>query len=598
MNSRGGKVRVFQKPKNKKYVLKRLWDYLFKYKWLLLLAFLLTVFTNAFALIGPKLLGYVINELDPLKNGGIIDFNVVYKYSFIMVICYILSSVLQYILSRLMMKISKKIIFKMRKDAFNKLQILPVSYFDSNAIGDIISKMSYDIDTINNSLSSDLISICTSIMTVIGSLIMMLTIAPLLVTVFIITIPISLCFTRFMLKKTHKLFKKRSYMLGMLSGYNEEMITGVKTIKAYGREDVITNEFKQINKEAVDAAYNAEYYGAITGPGVNLVNNLSLALICIFGSILYVKGMLVLGDVSSFLQYSRKFSGPINEVANIFVDIQSALAAGERVFNLIDSEPETKDNINAIELKEVKGNVSFKNVSFGYTKEKEIIHNLSFDALKGKAVAIVGPTGAGKTTIVNLLMRFYDIDRGNIYLDSNDIMNIKRNDLRKSYAMVLQDTWLFEGTVFENLAYSDSSSEMRVTKEQVIEVCKIARIHNFIERLPNGYDTVLTEGGTNISKGQKQLLTIARAMLLNAHMLILDEATSNVDTRTEIKIQESMKHLMKDKTCFIIAHRLSTIQNADLILVVKDGNIIEQGNHQELLKKNGFYYELYNSQFK
>lgn len=598
MNSRGGKVRVFQKPKNKKYVLKRLWDYLFKYKWLLLLAFLLTIFTNAFALIGPKLLGYVINELDPLKNGGTIDFNVVYKYSIIMVICYILSSVLQYILSRLMMKISKKIIFKMRKDAFNKLQILPVSYFDSNAIGDIISKMSYDIDTINNSLSSDLISICTSIMTVIGSLIMMLTIAPLLVTVFIITIPISLCFTRFMLKKTHKLFKKRSYMLGMLSGYNEEMITGVKTIKAYGREDVITNEFKQINKEAVEAAYNAEYYGSITGPGVNLVNNLSLALICIFGSILYVKGMLVLGDVSSFLQYSRKFSGPINEVANIFVDIQSALAAGERVFNLIDSEPETKDNINAIELTEVKGNVSFKNVSFGYTKEKEIIHNLSFDALKGKVVAIVGPTGAGKTTIVNLLMRFYDIDRGNIYLDSNDIMNIKRNDLRKSYAMVLQDTWLFEGTVYENLAYSDSSSEMRVTKEQVIEVCKIARIHNFIERLPNGYDTVLTEGGTNISKGQKQLLTIARAMLLNAHMLILDEATSNVDTRTEIKIQESMKHLMKDKTCFIIAHRLSTIQKADLILVVKDGNIIEQGNHQELLKKNGFYYELYNSQFK
>ncbi len=594
MNSRGGKARVFQKPKNKKYVLKRLWNYLFKYKWLLLLALVLTIFSNTFALIGPKLLGYVINELDPLKNNGNINLSIVYKYAFYMAIFYVASSVFQYILSRLMMVISKKIVYKMREDAFNKLQILPVSYFDNNTIGDIISKMSYDIDTINSSLSSDLISICTSIITVVGSLVMMITIAPILVLVFVITIPISLMFTRFMLKRTHKLFKKRSYMLGELSGFNEEMITGTKTIKAYGQEETVINDFKKINKEAANAAYKAEYYGSITGPGVSFVNNLSVALICIFGSILYVIGMLELGDVSSFLQYSRKFSGPINEVANIFVDIQSALAAGERVFNLIDSEPETKDNESAISLESVKGNVSFKHVSFGYTKDKEIIHNLSFDALKGKVVAIVGPTGAGKTTIVNLLMRFYDIDRGNIYLDSNNIMNIKRNDLRKSYAMVLQDTWLFEASVYDNLAYSDEN----ISLEQVKAVCKIARIHNFIERLPKGYDTILTEGGTNISKGQKQLLTIARAMLLNAHMLILDEATSNVDTRTEIKIQESMKHLMENKTCFIIAHRLSTIQNADLILVVKDGNIIEQGNHEELLKFKGFYHELYYSQFK
>ena len=594
MNSRGGKARVFQKPKNKKYVLKRLWNYLFKYKWLLLLALVLTIFSNTFALIGPKLLGYVINELDPLKNNGNINLSIVYKYAFYMAIFYVASSVFQYILSRLMMVISKKIVYKMREDAFNKLQILPVSYFDNNTIGDIISKMSYDIDTINSSLSSDLISICTSIITVVGSLVMMITIAPILVLVFVITIPISLMFTRFMLKRTHKLFKKRSYMLGELSGFNEEMITGTKTIKAYGQEETVINDFKKINKEAANAAYKAEYYGSITGPGVSFVNNLSVALICIFGSILYVIGMLELGDVSSFLQYSRKFSGPINEVANIFVDIQSALAAGERVFNLIDSEPETKDNESAISLESVKGNVSFKHVSFGYTKDKEIIHNLSFDVLKGKVVAIVGPTGAGKTTIVNLLMRFYDIDRGNIYLDSNNIMNIKRNDLRKSYAMVLQDTWLFEASVYDNLAYSDEN----ISLEQVKAVCKIARIHNFIERLPKGYDTILTEGGTNISKGQKQLLTIARAMLLNAHMLILDEATSNVDTRTEIKIQESMKHLMENKTCFIIAHRLSTIQNADLILVVKDGNIIEQGNHEELLKFKGFYHELYYSQFK
>ena len=309
---------------------------------------------------------------------------------------------------------------------------------------------------------------------------------------------------------------------------------------------------------------------------------------------MYVFNVLSLGAVSSFIQYARKFSGPINEVANIFVDIQSALAAGERVFNLIDAEVETPDNKDAISLEEVYGNVNFENVKFGYVKDKTIIKDLSFVAPSGKQIAIVGPTGAGKTTIVNLLMRFYDIDDGNIYLDNNDIYNIKRKDLRKSYAMVLQDTWLFQASVFENLSYSRED----ITLDDVIKVCKVARIHHFIERLPQGYDTILSEGGINISKGQRQLLTIARAMLLNAKMLILDEATSNVDTRTEIKIQEAMKKLMENKTCFIIAHRLSTIQNADLILVVKDGNIVEQGKHEELLKQNGFYNELYYSQFK
>jgi ATP-binding cassette subfamily B protein len=471
---------------------------------------------------------------------------------------------------------------------------MPVSYFDSNSIGDIISKMSYDIDTINTSLSSDVIAICTSVITVTGSMTMMLSIAPILVLVFVITIPISLLFTRFMLKRTHKLFKARSQTLGDLNGYIEEMVTGNKTIRAYGKEEDVIKDFDKLNVIATDAAYNAEYYGSITGPGVNFVNNLSLSLICVFGSILYIFKKLLIGDVSSFILYSRRFSGPINEVANIFVDIQSALAASERVFGLIDAEPELKDKEEAIELKEVVGEVKFKNVKFGYLKEKTIIHDLSFKAEPGKVIAIVGPTGAGKTTIVNLLMRFYDIDEGNIYLDSNDIYSIKRKDLRKAYAMVLQDTWLFQASVFENLSYSRED----ITLNDVIRVCKIARIHHFIERLPNGYDTILSEGGVNISKGQRQLLTIARAMLLDAKMLILDEASSNVDTRTEIKIQEAMKKLMENKTCFIIAHRLSTIQNADLILVVKDGNIVEQGNHEELLAKKGFYNELYYSQFQ
>ncbi len=594
MNRGGGKTRTFQKPKNTKYVLKRLWDYLYSYKWLILIALILTIASNLFSLIGPSLLGEAIDAMDIKENGGVVLFDKVLYYAGLMVIFYILSSIFSYILSRLMIMIGKKIVYKMRQDAFSKLQSLPVSYFDTNTIGDIISKMSYDIDTINTSLSSDLIAICTSIFTVVGSFIMMLTKAPILVLVFVVTLPISLFFTRFMLKRTHKLFKQRSHTLGELNGYVEEMVTGNKTIRAYGRENSVIEEFDKANIKATEAAYKAEYYGSITGPGVNFVNNLSLSLICIFGSILYIYDKIKLGNISSFIIYSRRFSGPINEMANIFVDIQSALAAGERVFNLIDAEEEVKDRENAITLEQVKGNVKFNHVKFGYLKDKTIIKDLSFIAPKGKVVAIVGPTGAGKTTIVNLLMRFYDIDSGTIYLDDTDIYDIKRKDLRKSYAMVLQDTWLFQASVYENLSYSRED----ITLDDVIRVCKVARIHHFIERLPNGYNTILSEGGVNISKGQRQLLTIARAMLLDAKILILDEATSNVDTRTEIKIQEAMKKLMDNKTCFIIAHRLSTIQNADLILVVKDGNIVEQGNHNDLLKQNGFYRELYYSQFK
>ncbi len=585
--------RTFQKPKNTKYVLKKLWQYLYHYKWLLLLALVMTVATNLFALIGPKLAGTAIEIIEYSKQGEIKIDEVMY-YAILMVIAYVSSAILSYTLSLVMIKMSKKIVYKMREDAFNKLSTLPLNYYDTNTIGDIISKMSYDIDTINTSLSSDLISICTSVITVIGSLFFMLTIAPLLVLVFAFTIPISLVFTRFMLKKTHPLFRARSRTLGELNGYIEEMVTGTKTIKAYGKEKDILNKFDELNTTAVESAYNAEYYGSITGPGVNFVNNLSLSLICIFGAFMYIGGSLTFGGISSFVMYSRKFSGPINEVANIFVDIQSALAAGERVFALIDGEPEKQDVKGAVVLDNVMGNVEFKNVEFGYTKEKTIIKNLSFKASSGQVIAIVGPTGAGKTTIVNLLMRFYDIDNGKITVDKTNIKYANRSSLRKSYAMVLQDTWLFQGTVFENIAYGKDNA----TLDDVIEVCKVAKIHNFITRLPNGYDTILDEGGINISKGQKQLLTIARAMLLDAKMLILDEATSNVDTRTEIQIQEAMKQLMKNKTCFIIAHRLSTIQSADLILVVKDGNIVEQGTHTNLIKLKGFYNEMYYSQFE
>lgn len=594
VNKRG----IRQKPRDLKYTLKRLWDYLYKFKFLLFIALALTILSNVFALIGPKLLGYAIDSMDDkfLLNGKLVEgvnLNEVIYYCILMAFFYLFSSIFSFVLSRLMIYISKRIVFKMREDAFDTLMKLPVSYYDTNLLGDIISKMSYDIDTINTSLSSDIISICTSIITVSGSFMMMLTISPILVLIFVFTIPVSLLFSRFMLKRTKDLFRARSRSLGELNGFVEEMITGTKTIKAYSKEDKILEVFDEYNISAVDKAYKAEYYGFITGPGVNFINNFSLSMVCVFGAILNINKGITLGNLASFVSYSRKFSGPINEVANIFVDLQTALAASERVFALIDAPRELEDSEDAIDL-ESKGSINFENVIFSYTQEKTIIKDLSFDVKPGHVIAIVGPTGAGKTTIVNLLMRFYDINSGSIYMDGVDIRNIKRDSLRKNYAMVLQDTWLFEASVFENLSYGAEN----VSLDDVMNACKEAHIHNFIMRLPNAYDTILTEGGTNISKGQKQLLTIARAMLLESKILILDEATSNIDTRTESKINNAVRKLMKDKTCFIIAHRLSTIKNADLILVVKDGNIIEKGNHYDLLKLGGFYSELYNSQFK
>lgn len=591
MNRRGPARDNREKPKNKKYVIKRLWDYLYKFKWMILTALLLTITSNLFSLVGPLLSGYAIDAIE--LGVGNVDFEKIYISATLMLIFYILSSILSFILSRLMTKIGKTIVYQMRKDAFEKMSAMPISYFDNNQIGDIISKFNYDIDTVNTSLSSDLIQICTSAVTIVVSFTMMCIISPIIVVVFLLTIPISILFTRFMIRKTTPLFRNRSRKLGELNGYIEEMISGNKTIKAYGKEQNIIDKFDEYNNISVNATYNAEYYGAITGPGVNFVNNLSLSLICVLGTILCIKGNISLGNIQSFVQYSKKFSGPINEIANLFTDLQSALAAGERVFSLIDGEAEVSDSVDAVELLEVDGNVRFENVKFGYNKDKTIIHNLNFEASKGKVIAIVGPTGAGKTTIVNLLMRFYDIDDGNIYVDDKGILDVTRKSLRKSYAMVLQDTWLFQGSIYENVKYGKDDATM----DDVINACKAAKIHSYITHLKDGYDTILTDGGVNISKGQKQLLTIARAYLLDSNMLILDEATSNVDTRTEIKIQEAMTNLMKDKTCFIIAHRLSTIQHADLILVVKDGDIIEKGKHNELLANKGFYHELYYSQF-
>lgn len=583
-----------EKVKMKKTaVLGRLLPYLLQHKFLLAICIALTVGGNLLGLAGPYFSGFAIDAIELHDETGSVDISGVWRYALIMVVLYALSGILSYILTRLMIVISRKVVNTMRRDVFNKLTELPVGYFDTHQTGDILSRISYDIDTINTSLSHDLVQICASIVTVVGALVMMIAISPLLVLVFAFTVPLSIFLTKKITGFTRPLFRKRSAKLGELNGFVEEMISGQKTLRAYSQENNTIAKFDIQNNDTVDAYYRAEYYGSMTGPSVNFVNNLSLSLVSFFGALLYLFGSITIGKISTFVLYSRRFSGPINEFANIIGELQSAFSAAERVFRLLDEEPEPKDADGARKLNGAEGIVDLNDVHFGYTKDREIIHGLSLNVTKGSLVAIVGPTGAGKTTIVNLLMRFYDADSGEILLDGNPIKSLTRKSLRLNYSMVLQDTWLFCGTVYENVAYGSESA----TRYDVERVCRACGIHDYIMTLPNGYDTVLDDDGSNISKGQKQLMTIARAMLLPSSLLILDEATSNVDTRTELQIQRAMRALMADKTCFVIAHRLSTIRNADMILVVRDGDIVERGTHKSLMSENTFYKQLYNAQF-
>ena len=586
---KGTPPRLREKPTA---TLRRLGRYLLRFKGLLAGAAILTLVSNLLALVAPSLSGKAIDAISP--GAGKVDFPQVFLFCGLMGGFYLVSSLLSYLLSILMIRLSRQVSYQMRRDLFNRLADLPVSYFDRHQTGDILSKISYDIDTVNTSLSNDLLQICTSMITVIGSFIMMARISPLLLPIFLVTVPISIFLTRYRSRRVRPLYSIRSAKLGELNGYTEESISGHKTIKAYHQEATMENRFAQRNEEAVSAYYRAEYYGAANGPMVNFINNLSLSLISVLGALLFIGGRLSLGDVSAFIIYSRRFSGPINEMANIISELQSALAAAERVFRTMDEKPEPADVPGALPLPHKEGRVEMSHIRFGYLPGQEIIHDLSLKAPAGSLTAIVGHTGAGKTTLINLLMRFYDPQGGVISIDGHDIQQVTRKSLRLSYAMVLQDTWLFSGTIRDNIAYGRPDATM----EEVVEAAKAARIHNYIMALPQGYDTLITEDGINISQGQKQLMTIARAMLLDANMLILDEATSNVDTRTEQQIQSAMRQLMKDKTCFVIAHRLSTIQNADNILVVDGGDIVEQGTHAQLMAKGGIYAGLYQSQFQ
>ena len=580
------------RPKDTKGTLRRLLSYLSAFRIPMAIAVILSLGTNLLALAGPKLAGHAIEAVD--KGKGKVDFATVAYYTRLMLIIYVASAVCSFVLSVLMMKVGRAVGKKLRKEVFDKLMRTPVGYFDTHQTGDIISRVSYDIDVISNSLSTDVVQILASIVTVVGAFIMMLTVCPPLVLAVLVTIPLSVFYTRYITRKARPLLSKRSAMYGQMNGFSEEMFSGQKTIQAYAHEDLTITDFDGINEQTCEAFYNADYIASKIGPSISFINNLSLALTAMFGSLFYMNGVINLGQISSFVLYTRKFSGPINEVANIANELLSALAAAERVFNLLNEADEVADLKDAEELTEVRGEVELEDINFSYRPEKPILRDVNLHAEAGKMIAIVGPTGSGKTTIINLLMRFYEPVSGQIYVDDVPHEHFTMESLRRAYALVLQDTWVFHGTIYDNIAYG----RIGATREEVVEAAKAAHIHHYIMCLPQGYDTVITEDGGNISKGQKQLLTIARAMLYDAKMLILDEATGNVDTRTERRIQKAMRTLMKDKTCFVIAHRLSTIQNADTILVIGDGTIIESGTHDELMSRRGRYYSLYQAQFE
>ena len=590
MPSRGPRVKA-EKPRDARGTLIRTLRYMVNYRFLVLFLLACTFASNIGNLLGPSFAGKAIGAA---VGPGQVDFATVAHYAKYMLAAYLISNIMSFLVNQGMMLTGRRVANQMRRDVFNKLMVLPVSYFDRNQAGDIISRVSYDIDVVTTSLSSDLVQIMTSIVTVVGSFLMMCIISPPMTVILFVTVPLAVCFTRYMGKRTRPLYSRRSAAYGEMNGYVEEMFSGQKTILAYAYENDVCEEFSGINHKAADAYCAADTVGMTTGPTVNLINNLGLSLIGLLGAVLYMFGLTGMEQISAFVLYSRKFSGPINEIANIINEIYSALAAAERVFTLLDQPEEPADLPGAEVLSDVKGKVEAEHVSFGYLPGRTILHDLSLRAEPGQTVAIVGHTGAGKTTIINLLMRFYDVDSGEIRVDDKELHHLTRSSLRRAYAMVLQDTWVFQGTIFDNIAYGKEGA----TREEVVAAAKAARIHEYIMRLPDGYDTVISEDGGNISKGQKQLLTIARAMLYDTQMLILDEATSNVDTNTEQKVQKAMQELMRGKTSFVIAHRLSTIQNADKILVMEHGDVMEQGTHQELMAKKGLYYKLYASQFE
>ncbi|ABK61232.1 ABC transporter ATP-binding protein [Clostridium novyi] len=591
---------IGEKPKNFKKTLKRVMRYLNPYKFRISIIFLMAILSTVFTILSPKIIGKITNKIFEgliLKfkrlPGAAIDFDYILKFIIILIGLYVISSIFSYIQQYIMAGVAQSTVRKMRSDADEKLALLPIKFYDSHTNGEILSRITNDIDNISTTLQQSITQLITSVVTIVGIVVMMLTISPIMTLITFLIIPVSILATKPIISRSQKFFKNQQKYLGELNGHVEEMYTGHKVIKVFSREEKSIEEFDKINKKLYDAGWKAQFISGIIMPIMSFVSNIGYVAICVVGGIFVTKGRINIGDIQAFIQYSKQFTQPINQTANIVNILQSTIASAERVFELLDEVEEIKDNENAKTIDNPKGYVSFQNVDFSYKEEVSLIKNMNVDVKKGETIAIVGPTGAGKTTLINLLMRFYEINSGTITIDGEDIRNLKRENLRSIFGMVLQDTWLFNGTIRENIAYGVENA----TEEDIINAAKAAHADHFIRTLEHGYDTVLDEEASNISQGQKQLITIARAILVNPSILILDEATSSVDTRTEAYIQKAMDNLMNGRTSFVIAHRLSTIKNADLILVMNNGTVIEQGNHSELMNQNGFYKELYNSQF-
>ena len=592
---RGG----FEKPKDFKGTFSKLLDYLRPYRLKLLIVMLFAVGSTVFTIVGPKILGKATTKIyeglisQITGTGRGIDFQSILNTILLLLGLYIVSAIFSYIQGFIVTGVSQKVSYNLRKEISEKINRLPLKYFDSVSHGDVLSRVTNDVDTVSQTLNQSLSQIITSVTTLVGVLIMMLSISWKMTIAAILILPVSMLLVTNIIKKSQKYFKEQQKALGKVNGHIEEIYGGHNIMKAFNAEEEAVSQFKKINEELYDSAWKAQFLSGMMMPIMNFIGNLGYVAVSILGGWYASRGVIEVGDILSFIQYMRSFTHPISQVAQISNVIQSTVAAAERVFNFLEEKEEVKETNTPVKLEEVEGRVTFENVQFGYNEDKIIIKNFSADIKPGQKVAIVGPTGAGKTTIVKLIMRFYELNGGRILIDGHDIKEFTREDLRDNFGMVLQDTWLFSGTIMENIRYG----RLDASDKEVIEAAKSAHVHRFIKTLPDGYNMMINEEANNISQGQKQLLTIARAILSDPKILILDEATSSVDTRTEILIQKAMENLMHGRTSFIIAHRLSTIKDADLILVMKDGDIVEQGTHKELLKKNGFYAELYNSQF-
>lgn len=599
MAGHGRGMRPGEKAKDFKGTMKKLWAYISEYRIGLFFVMVFAICSTVFSIAGPKILGKATTEIfnglvGKISGGSGIDFDKLGRILIGLLCLYVASAVFSFIQGYIMTGISQKITYRMRKDISEKIHRMPMNYFDKVTHGEVLSRVTNDVDTLSQSLNQSATQLITSTTTLIGVLIMMLSISPLMTVVALLILPISLALISVIVKRSQKFFRDQQNYLGHVNGQVEEVYGGHNIVKAFNKEEDVIRTFNETNNILYQSAWKSQFLSGMMMPIMQFVGNLGYVGVSILGGYLAIKGSIEVGDIQSFIQYVRSFTQPIQQIAQVANMLQSTAAASERVFEFLEEEEEVQMVEHPVSIEGLKGNVSFDHVKFGYNPDHIIIKDFSVDVKQGQKIAIVGPTGAGKTTMIKLLMRFYDVNEGAILVDGHDIKDFNRGELREMFGMVLQDTWLFNGTIEDNIKYG----KLNATHEEVVEAAKAAYVDQFVQTLPNGYNMVLNEEASNVSQGQKQLLTIARAILADPKILILDEATSSVDTRTEIRIQKAMDNLMEGRTSFIIAHRLSTIRDADLILVMKDGDIVEQGKHQELLNQNGFYAELYNSQFE